>query len=105
MFDENLYEPFTRLIRITIQGKPFQVPENNTVLRCVQYIVDEDVVPGRFCWNNECGNCEFSYRFDDHTIFQRARGCQTRVEEGMILSELTRDLRYWLHKKLKQSGA
>lgn len=101
MFDDSLYEPFRRLIRITIEGKPFQVPENNIVLRCVQYIVNEDVVPGRFCWNNECGHCEFSYRLEENHHLERARGCQTVVLEGMILSELTPELRYWLHKKLK----
>jgi len=30
----------------------------------------------------------------------RARGCQTIVEEGMRVSELTPDLRYWIHHKL-----
>ncbi len=30
----------------------------------------------------------------------RSRGCQTVVEEGMRVSELTPDLRYWIHYKL-----
>ncbi len=30
----------------------------------------------------------------------RARGCQTVVEKGMRVSELTPDLRYWIHHKL-----
>lgn len=101
MVDQSLYEPFTRLVEITIEGKTFQVPENNSILRCVQYIVDEDVVPGRFCWNNECGNCEFEYHTAGESNHQRVRGCQTLVEEKMILSELTPDLRYWLRDKLK----
>ncbi len=101
MVDQRFYEPCTRLVEITIEGKTFQVPENNSILRCVQYIVDEDVVPGRFCWNNECGNCEFEYQIAGETSHQRARGCQTLVEEGMNLLELTPDLRYWLHNKLK----
>ena len=99
--DLNLYEPFTRLVEITIEGKTFEVPENNIILRCVQYIVDEDVVPGRFCWNNECGNCEFSFRIGGETSVGRARGCQTLVQEGMALFDLTPDLRYWLRDKLK----
>ena len=101
MVDQSLYEPFTRLVEITIEGKAFKVPENNSILRGVQYIVDEDVVPGRFCWNNECGNCEFAYRIAGEMNLQRARGCQTLVEEGMVLQELTPDLRYWLRDKLK----
>ena len=30
----------------------------------------------------------------------RARGYQTTVEEDMRVSELTPDLRYWIHHKL-----
>ena len=99
--DLSLYEPFTRLVEITIEGKTFEVPENNIILRCVQYIVDEDVVPGRFCWNNECGNCEFGFRIAGETSVGRARGCQTLVREGMALLDFTPDLRYWLRDKLK----
>lgn len=99
--DESLYDPFDRLVEIEIQGKRFQVPENNIVLRCVQYLLDEGVVLGRFCWNDECGNCELSYETKDQPGLRRARGCQLVVEEGMILKELTPDLRYWLSSKLK----
>jgi hypothetical protein len=99
--DLSFYEPFTRLVRIHILGKPFDVPENNIVLRCVQYIVNDDVVPGRFCWNNECGNCEVLCQTASGGKPQRARGCQTLVEEGMVLTQLTPELRYWLRERLK----
>jgi hypothetical protein len=99
--DLSFYEPFTRLLKITIEGKPFEVPENNILLRCVQYIVNEGVVPGRFCWNNECGNCELTLQTMAEPEARRIRGCQTIVQEGMILSELTPELRYWLGGKLR----
>ena len=101
MSDYSIYEPFERLIEIEIQGKRFQVPENNILLRCVQFIVDEGVALGRFCWNDECGNCEFTYRSPGQPEGRRARGCQTEVEEGMVISDLTPDLKYWLGAKLK----
>jgi len=97
--DDSLYDPFDKLVRIRIEGRSFAVPENNMLLRCVQFIVDEGVVLGRFCWNNECGNCEVTLQTADHAEPHRARGCQTPVQAGMILSELTPDLRYWLHRK------
>jgi hypothetical protein len=31
----------------------------------------------------------------------RTRGCQTLVQDGMMLSELTPELRFWLKDKLK----
>jgi predicted molibdopterin-dependent oxidoreductase YjgC len=99
--DLSFYEPFEKLVEITIEGKIFAVPENNILLRCVQYIVDEGVVPGRFCWNDECGNCEMSLRASGESQTSRVRGCQTQVENGMNLTELTPELKYWLVSKLK----
>ena len=100
-YDESFYDPFDRLVEIEILGKRFRVPENNIVLRCVQYLMDEGVVLGRFCWNDECGNCEFTYRVPGDPHAYRGRGCQLVVREGMILTELTPDMRYWLSPKLK----
>ncbi len=57
-------------------------------------------VLGRFCWNNECGNCELSVKTREALFAVRTRGCQTKVEEGMELSELTPELSYFLHHKL-----
>ena len=99
--DLTFYEPFERLVKVTIEGRTFEVPENNILLRCVQYIVDEEVVPGRFCWNNECGNCEMSLQLGSDSQTRRARGCQTEVDDGMTLTELTPELKYWLANKLK----
>lgn len=99
--ESSIYDPFERLVDIEIEGSSFSVPENNILLRCVQFIVDEGIVLGRFCWNNECGNCELTWRTPDRPEPQRTRGCQTVVREGMVLSELTPDLRYWLREKLK----
>jgi len=98
---ESLYDPFDRLVEIQIESKRFHVPENNTLLRCVQFLVDQDVVLSRFCWNDECGNCEFTYTTPASPEGRRGRGCQLIVEEGMILLELTPDLRYWLSSKLR----
>jgi hypothetical protein len=63
--------------------------------------MDEDVVPGRFCWNNECGNCEVSCQDPEAPAPRLARGCQTLVRDGMALSELTPELRFWIREKLK----
>jgi predicted molibdopterin-dependent oxidoreductase YjgC len=99
--DLSIYEPFSQLVRIEVEGRAFEVPENNILLRCFQYIIDEGVVLGRFCWNNECGNSEMSCRVSNVSPPYRARGCQTLVQEGMQLSELTPELRFWLKDKLK----
>jgi hypothetical protein len=87
------------LVSVTIDDRPFLVPRGEVLLACIQYIVSS-VTPllGRFCWSNECGNCEMSVRREEALLSSRLRGCQTTVEDGMELSELTPDLRYWLTK-------
>ena len=46
-----LYKPFEKLVRISIVGKEFEVPEGNIMLRAFQYLAPENVPYGRFCWN------------------------------------------------------
>ena len=89
------------LVRIEIEGTSFDVPRDDVVLSAVQYIV-RDLVPvlGRFCWSDECGNCEMTLG-GSVGEGKRIRGCQTPVEEGMTLSELGPDIRYWLSHKLR----
>jgi predicted molibdopterin-dependent oxidoreductase YjgC len=99
--DLSMFEPFTKLVRIQIEGKSFEVPENNILLRGVQYIVHDNVVPGKFCWNNECGNCESTVKTTADPEGRRLRGCQTIAQEGMALNNLTPELKYWLSGKLK----
>lgn len=87
------------LVSVTIEDRPFLVPKGEVLLACIQDIVSSKTpVLGRFCWSNECGNCEMSVRRAEAVMSSRLRGCQTPVEDGMALSELTPDLSYWLAK-------
>ena len=74
-------------------GRPVDVPENNTLLRGFQFLCPDSVPSGRFCWNNECGHCELSFRLPDQTEVQTVRGCQFRVREGMQVTAITVYLR------------
>lgn len=89
------------LVDIEVEGTTFAVPKGEVLLACIQYIVRDEVpVLGRFCWSNECGNCEMSVATRQSLLPTRLRGCQTTVEAGMRISELTPDLRYWIQHKL-----
>ena len=35
---QEIFEPYDRLIEITLLGEKKLVPENNTILRCLQYL-------------------------------------------------------------------
>jgi len=54
----DIFQPFDRLIEIEIMGLKYEVPENNTLLRCFQYLAMENISYGDFCWNGECLNCQ-----------------------------------------------
>lgn len=88
----DLFEPFDRLVKIRLRGSDHEVPENNSLLRGFQYLYGNSVATGRFCWNNECGNCEVSCRPPGGGEARRVRGCQVVAEEGMEILDLSLDL-------------
>ncbi len=93
-----LYRPFDRLIQIEITGRVFDVPENNTLLRALQYLAPEDVAMGRFCWNEDCQYCRVSYDMGEGTDKRAALACKVGVQEGMRIRELSLELRYCLRE-------
>ena len=89
------------LVHIEIEGARFDVPKGEVLLACIQYIVRDEVpILGRFCWSNECGNCEMSIATAGALLPSRRRGCQTQVEPGMRISDLTPDLRFYIRDRL-----
>lgn len=91
-----LFRPFSRLVKIEILGRSFEVPENNPLLRCFQYLAPEAVSLGRFCWNEDCQYCRVSYDLGDATPNRAALSCKLVVEPGMRLKELSTELKYCL---------
>jgi hypothetical protein len=94
MHDE-LFEPYERLVEIQIQGRVHQVPENNTLLRCFQYVCMEDVSCGRFCWNQECKTCAIGYELESGEP-KTGLCCETMVVEGMKILKISKELRWAL---------
>jgi hypothetical protein len=91
-----LFRPFTRLLKITILGKAFDVPENNPLLRCFQYLAPETVSCGRFCWNEDCQYCRLKFDMGEGTATRSALACKLVVQEGMRISEVTTEIKYAL---------
>jgi predicted molibdopterin-dependent oxidoreductase YjgC len=100
-----LFRPFTRLVRITIQEKQLEVPENNVLLRCLQYLAPDDVSYGRFCWNEDCQYCRVTFDLGEGTLERAALSCKLMVQEGMRVREVTTEIRYCLRNVgLKKKG-
>ena len=92
----SLFQPFSRLVKISVLGQEFEVPENNPLLRCFQYLAPEPVSYGRFCWNEDCQYCRVSFDLGDGTQKRAALSCKLTVQDGLRITELSTELRYCL---------
>ena len=91
-----LFRPFTHLVKITILGREFEVPENNPLLRGFQYLAPEEVSYGRFCWNEDCQYCRVTFDLGEGSTSRAALSCKLMVQEGMRIKEVTTEIRYCL---------
>ncbi|CAN5509618.1 hypothetical protein BH18ACI3_BH18ACI3_01990 [soil metagenome] len=90
MTDTDMFEPYERLIGIRICGKTFEVPENNSILRGMQFLDMEAISYGDFCWNGECLNCQVWLKIDDKE--KAVMACRTDVREGMEIVRLSDEI-------------
>jgi NADH dehydrogenase/NADH:ubiquinone oxidoreductase subunit G len=89
--DMDIFEPFERLVEIEISGKKAQVPENNNLLRCFQFLSMDTVSYGDFCWNGDCANCQV---WLENTEKEKpVLACRTIVREGMKIVRLSKEIK------------
>ena len=91
-----LFRPYEKLIKITVLGRDFEVPENNMLLRGLQYLAPEGISYGRFCWNEDCQYCRVVYDMGEGTRRRAAISCKLMVQEGMRITEVAQEIRYCL---------
>jgi hypothetical protein len=91
-----LLRPFTRLVTIELLGRKVDVPENNPLLRCLQYLAPEAISYGRFCWNEDCQYCRVVYDMGPGTPDRAALSCKLMVASGMRTNEVSQEIRYCL---------
>jgi hypothetical protein len=85
--EDDLYEPYSKLIPIYYKGKEYMVPENNTLMRILQYL-NSEVAYGNFCWNGDCRYCMIVIRRDKDSQEVTALGCLTKVVPGLQIMKL-----------------
>ena len=76
-----MFQPYENLVEIDILGERRMVPENNSLLRCFQFLAMESISYGDFCWNGECINCQVWLESGEKA--KPAMACRTIVVEGM----------------------
>lgn len=91
-----MFRPYTKLVKIELLGRELEVPDNNPLLRALQFVAAERIAYGRFCWNEECQYCRVSYDLGEGTPVRTALGCKLMVQQGMRVKEISLELRYCL---------
>jgi len=86
----DLLDPYERLVTIDVLGRRIEVPENNRLLRCFQYLSLKTISYGDFCWNGECTNCQIWYHLEGQTEAEDRPGlaCRMEVSEEMVITKL-----------------
>jgi NADH dehydrogenase/NADH:ubiquinone oxidoreductase subunit G len=88
---KHIFEPFECLIEIEICGEIKHVPENNTLLRCFQFLALEAISYGNFCWNGDCLNCQVWIKKGDRE--KAVISCRTKVSEGMNIIRTSAEIK------------
>jgi NADH dehydrogenase/NADH:ubiquinone oxidoreductase subunit G len=81
MDEHEIFEPYERLVNIKLLGIEREIPENNSILRGLQYLDMEAISYGDFCWNGECINCQVWIKKDGKE--KAVIACRTNAEDGM----------------------
>jgi NADH dehydrogenase/NADH:ubiquinone oxidoreductase subunit G len=87
---KDIFEPFEKLIKIEICGKEYEVPENNMLLRCFQFLNLESISMGEFCWNGDCANCQIWLETENGE--KPALSCRTKVSENMRIVKMAEEI-------------
>jgi hypothetical protein len=91
MIESDLLHPYEKLIGIEILGQRVEVPENNPLLRCFQYLSMKTISYGDFCWNGECTNCQIWYHGEDQSEAddKTALACRMTASEGIVITKMS----------------
>jgi hypothetical protein len=87
MADPEIFEPYNKLIEIKVPDRVVQVPENNSILRCFQFLNMESVSDSELCWNGECLECQVWIKNGDKE--KAVMACRTNAEEGMEIVRIS----------------
>lgn len=76
-----------KMVNVYLFGKRYQVPDNLTVMRAMEY-AGYKLVRGCGCRNGFCGACATIYRIEGDRTLRTCLACQTKVEDGMYVATL-----------------
>ncbi|HMQ02926.1 MAG TPA: 2Fe-2S iron-sulfur cluster-binding protein [Pyrinomonadaceae bacterium] len=86
----DIFEHYDKLISLYIEGEERRVPENNSILRCLQYLNIEAMSDADLCWNGECLDCQVW--IDNSGKEKAVMSCRTTASDGMKIVRMCREL-------------
>jgi predicted molibdopterin-dependent oxidoreductase YjgC len=87
-----MFAPFGRLIEVEILGRKRRVPENNSILRCLQFLQIDAISNADLCWNGDCLNCQVW--IEKNGKEKAVISCRTTIAEGMRIVRISKDVQY-----------
>ncbi len=87
MLHDEMFEPYDRLLQINILGETYEVPENNSILRCLQFLEIEDISDAELCWNGDCLNCQVWVTSGEGE--KAVVACRTKIKDGLEIVRLS----------------
>jgi hypothetical protein len=91
MSEPEIFEPYEKLIQITLLGRAVEVPENNSILRCFQFLNMEAVSESELCWNGDCLDCQVWVKNGDKE--KAVIACRANAEPGMDITRISEKIR------------
>jgi hypothetical protein len=85
-----MFAPYKNLINVEILGRSFRVPENNSILRCLQFIRMDAISNADLCWNGDCLNCKVW--IDNDGKEKAVIACRTNAFDGMKIVRISADV-------------
>jgi|SRR6516225_2118745 hypothetical protein len=88
--DSEAYGKFEKLLHVSVMGRQLEMPENNTILRGLQFVAPHLIPYGRFCWNGDCKNCVVTIRNGEGE--STALACKLDVCDGMDVTSASAEI-------------
>ena len=92
MTKPDIFDQHDSLITINILGRDREVPANDSILRCLQFLDTESVSESELCWNGECLDCQVSIKQGDKE--KAVISCRTNAEPGMRITRISEKIRF-----------
>ena len=92
MNEPEIFDEHDRLITINIMGRDREVPANDSILRCLQFLDMESVSESELCWNGDCLDCQVWIKQVDKEI--PVISCRTTAEPGMHITRISEKIRF-----------